>query len=216
VNVSAVVWLTLIEFVGAVPPLFGRFTDTVSVVFTPARVTVTGHEPVCALVGTPEDASPTETVLPETLVVSHDGIPEPLERVTVPVAVPPTLAVALEPEPLLADMLTEVGETLTVGVGVVCAAVTVKLTLKLMFGAFAASTVTVAVYVPAVSEPAGRISKFRLAVPEVMAANSKLPLTHALLSVLPPVRSLKLDALVPERRTVIAPGVPSTRFTRLV
>ena len=199
---------------GVVPPDALRFTATVSVAFTPPRVTVTGYEPVCAVVGTPEEAKPTEIVLPETLVVSHDGIPDGRESVTVPVAVPPTLTLADEPVPLLAEIVVEVGETLTVGVGVVPAAVTTKVTLnERLAEAFAAETVTVAVYVPTASEPEGLTSKLREPEEAFMLLKVMLGRVHA--SEDSPVsRRRKLPAFVPDRVTVISPvSLSPTRET---
>jgi hypothetical protein len=67
------------------------------------------------------------TVVPLTLVVSHDGIPDCRASVTVPVAVPPTVTVCDEPVPLLAEIVLLVLESVTVGAA---AAVTVKVTLN--------------------------------------------------------------------------------------
>jgi hypothetical protein len=95
----------------------GRFTETGMEAVCPPRVTVTLPLQFCAVVGTPVAASPIVIVVPETLVVTHAGIPEGRVSVTVPVAVPPTVAVRDEPVPLLALIAAGV-VTVTVGVGV--------------------------------------------------------------------------------------------------
>jgi hypothetical protein len=95
---------------------------------------------------------------------------------------------------------------------VVEAAVTWKVTLKVKeLLALAAETVTVAVYVPTASEPAGRTSNPRLPEVAFMLASVSLLLTQ---SSLPPpaARSLKLPAFVPDNATVISPVATSDGF----
>lgn len=130
----------------SLPPEADKFTATVKVAVEVPRVAVTTHEPVCAVVGTPVAANPTATVPPETVVVSHAGIPVGRERVIVPVAVPPAVTVAVEPVPVRADMVDVAG--LIVNVGATTAPPTVKVILNECAATvvtFGAVTVTVAV-----------------------------------------------------------------------